>query len=474
MESYDPSLHDERLSSDIESMDDQQQTLNPDFLQLSKSQIAHIRESPAARERRLARNAERMREKRSNESFEEYKKRLEKNALNNRMKRHGESGTEKAMRQVRDAARQRLRRAMETPEQRALRLEKLAERMRLVRRHETPEKRAERLAKAAIRSRERLQRETSVERKIRLQKSSEYARKIRSSKSMSSSMSDNDIDAGEPNCQPNIVISCPQSYQPQVAPCKNESLINIPRAAIQYQLNSPTNYYYTTDTNNSYSLVPADSLIPMSNRESPNIRFVIQPASFASNITTLNIPQCQSIQSVQNHFYNEAPIVKSETSPQNKSRGRPRKAQSYEEVHVKVEAIRPKIEVKLEQPVPEDISTDSERKEKLRLIAEKSRLRRKNESQEQREKRLNDLKERARRRRELVKINETEDEKKERLANQAEYARSRRVKLNSVDEKLKIEKKARELYVKIHDTQLLEKPSVLKILEPIIEMNTFT
>ena len=38
---------------------------------LSKSQMIHLRESPQARERRLARNAERMREKRAKENFDE-------------------------------------------------------------------------------------------------------------------------------------------------------------------------------------------------------------------------------------------------------------------------------------------------------------------------------------------------------------------------------------------------------------------
>lgn len=38
---------------------------------LSKSQMIHLRESPQARARRLARNAERMREKRAKENFDE-------------------------------------------------------------------------------------------------------------------------------------------------------------------------------------------------------------------------------------------------------------------------------------------------------------------------------------------------------------------------------------------------------------------
>lgn len=148
--------------------------------ELTKTKVR--RESPQARERRLQRNAERMRQRRAMETPEERRERLDKNALNNRLRRLGESPTEKVIRQVRDAARQRIRRAMESDDERDSRLKKLAERMREVRKSEAPEIKAERLAKATVRARERIQRETSEERKLRLQKGAENARKTRADK----------------------------------------------------------------------------------------------------------------------------------------------------------------------------------------------------------------------------------------------------------------------------------------------------
>lgn len=147
-----------------------------------KNEVKVRRESPQARERRLQRNAERMRQRRSMETPEQRRERLDKNALNNRLRRLGESPTEKVIRQVRDAARQRIRRAMESDDERDSRLKKLADRMREVRKSEAPEIKAERLAKATVRAREKIQRETSEERRLRLQKGAEYARKSRTDK----------------------------------------------------------------------------------------------------------------------------------------------------------------------------------------------------------------------------------------------------------------------------------------------------
>lgn len=90
-------------------------------------------ESPEAKQRRLARNAQRMREKRSKETEDEYKARLARNAEANRLRRQNESEVQRALRLMKNAARQRLRRANETAEERAKRLAKSAERMRTTR-----------------------------------------------------------------------------------------------------------------------------------------------------------------------------------------------------------------------------------------------------------------------------------------------------------------------------------------------------
>uniref|UniRef100_A0A4Y0BR38 STPR domain-containing protein n=1 Tax=Anopheles funestus TaxID=62324 RepID=A0A4Y0BR38_ANOFN len=185
---------------------------------LTKSQRRFLHESPEARAKRLARNAERMRQKRAAESEEEYRKRmaqnaermrkkraaeteeeyrnrmqrnaecksgeeyqirLAKNAERNRMRRQNETDLERSIRRARSAARERLRRAMETPEQRAIRLAKLAERMRISRANETPQQRALRLAKNAAKAKERLLNETPEQWIERKRKKAEYARQKR-------------------------------------------------------------------------------------------------------------------------------------------------------------------------------------------------------------------------------------------------------------------------------------------------------
>uniref|UniRef100_A0A182NZ88 STPR domain-containing protein n=1 Tax=Anopheles dirus TaxID=7168 RepID=A0A182NZ88_9DIPT len=186
---------------------------------LSKSQRRFLHESAEARAKRLARNAERMRQKRAAESQEEYQKRmvqnaermrkkraaeteqeylrrmqrneeskssdeyqirLAKNAERNRMRRQNETEIERSIRRARSAARERLRRAMETPEQRAVRLAKLAERMRISRANETPDQRAFRLAKNAAKAKQRLLNESPEQWIERKRKKAEYARQKRS------------------------------------------------------------------------------------------------------------------------------------------------------------------------------------------------------------------------------------------------------------------------------------------------------
>lgn len=158
-----------------------------------KKRRAYVNESEEARARRLARNAERMRQKRASETEEEYRLRLAKNAESNRRKRQNETDLERTIRHARSAARERLRRAMETPEQRAVRLAKLAERMRIARANETPEQRAIRLAKNAAKAKERLQKESPEQWIERKRKKAEYARRKRSGNpSSAGSSSSND------------------------------------------------------------------------------------------------------------------------------------------------------------------------------------------------------------------------------------------------------------------------------------------
>ncbi|XP_055544477.1 uncharacterized protein C05D11.13-like isoform X1 [Wyeomyia smithii] len=151
---------------------------------LTKAQRRMLGESEAARVKRLAKNAERMRQKRASETFDEYKLRLAKNAESNRKRRQNETETERSLRHMRNAMRQRLRRAMETPEQKEIRKARLAQRMREVRANETPEQRKIRLEKGAARARHKFLSETSEERAERNRKKAEYARSFRSTKNL--------------------------------------------------------------------------------------------------------------------------------------------------------------------------------------------------------------------------------------------------------------------------------------------------
>lgn len=159
---------------------------------LTKAQRRMLGESEAARAKRLAKNAERMRQKRANETYEEYKIRLAKNAEANRRRRANETEAERALRHMRNAMRQRLRRAMETPEQKAIRKARLAQRMREIRANETPEQRKVRLEKGAARARHKFLTESSEERAERNRKKAEYARAFRSTKGKNSAGQNDD------------------------------------------------------------------------------------------------------------------------------------------------------------------------------------------------------------------------------------------------------------------------------------------
>lgn len=166
-------------------------------------------ESEAARAKRLAKNAERMRQKRANETYEEYKIRLAKNAEANRRRRANETEAERALRHMRNAMRQRLRRAMETPEQKAIRKARLAQRMREIRANETPEQRKIRLEKGAARARHKFLTESSEERAERNRKKAEYARAFRSTKGKNSAGQNDDPAKNAPAAPMDIKVEQP-------------------------------------------------------------------------------------------------------------------------------------------------------------------------------------------------------------------------------------------------------------------------
>lgn len=107
--------------------------LNLDTYQPIKPPSRNSNETAESRQRRLARNALRMREMRSRETNEQYQHRLKKNASANRVRRQNENQVQRALRLMKNAARQRLRRAGESNDERKKRLCKAAERMRVAR-----------------------------------------------------------------------------------------------------------------------------------------------------------------------------------------------------------------------------------------------------------------------------------------------------------------------------------------------------
>lgn len=479
-----------------------EQTSTPNYhdqQNLTRSQLAHLRESPAAKQRRLARNAERMREKRSRESDDERRRRLDKNALNNRLKRLNESPTEKAIRQVRDAARQRLRRAMESSEQREGRLRKLAERMRHVRRQETPERKQDRLSKAAQRARDRLQRETSEERRSRLQKGSEYARRVRSKKSTTGSSISNDTTTSDnsdhnlsqiypntPNSnetKPFNNLKIPQQHQQQQQQHQHHHQHHHHQQHQQQLQQNPhhmqnMNLYDggnpSTSGNNYANFVNFNnSISALAFNHNNDASSLTQPMN--NSLITLNIPHYHTVFSQPHQAKNfNATTIKEEFYPKinpcdnmnqlkhrSGSGGVMMKQQQQHEIEANFQA-----QIKSENNLPKPNELEHQRLERLRKTAELSRLRRNNESEDQRLKRLNDLKVRARKRREAVKQVESDEEKRVRLAKQAEYARTRRQKDTRTPNYPRLSGESQSSLLNS------DKPSVLKILEPIIEMNT--
>lgn len=553
------------FSSDtnVNSSEESQNQLYEDAIKaeiqkLSKNQLVHLRESTAARARRLARNAERMREKRLNENEEDRKKRLERNALNNRLKRHNESTDEKKLRRMRDAARQRVRRALESDEQKKERLVKLAERMRSMRSKETQEQRAERLKKAAERARIRYLSETNEARKARLQKICDRAKKarekvqdIKEEDTQSSIQDFSDMVESEVTISSEvesqeftqlIQITGNQIVSPQPF-CQN--IISIPEASevnkeAQNYINNfsfaiPVTYSYGSSfTNLSTINLTATDSIQVNPVEHQNIfitsndnllnapQYQILTAIPAKSEITINSsnsssssivsspPTISSFQEITSSSLQDFDVAPPTPIIEKKSRGRPRKVyhdpQNWNELpkETKIEYARQQhMEIMVKQEMTDMMknpprgrgrpskgnSNDGERMERLKKMAAMGRIRRANETAEQREARLKNLRERAQQRRDMVYATETEEQRHTRLIRQSEYARNRRLRMNTKEGKALMEKRARELYIKIHnnpessstDTVTLVKndpdndeaktDKFSKILEPIIHMN---
>lgn len=436
----------------------------------------HIYESPEARARRLARNAERMRERRSNETEEEYRIRREKMAAANRQRRLSENELEKAMRHLRDAARQRLRRAMESPEQRATRLEKLAERSRISRMNETPEQKAERNRKCLESNKLRYQRRQAG----LIPKAKSRKEKLQNALSASAAPPQNPTPEAEEKKMPQLF----SKIQPITD--TSHSLMSSPN-------NSYDNLYSTYQ---SYKSSPFPDLPPHIAPNQPKYYGHIQnfvPPQTSSlqyipsfqqnhNVHPTQIPaQTQLLQPTTSHVsqspYNTHAVYAAQPQMDAQpeiTRGRPIKilpSNNYQTVApaLQQEAVR---QHKLNNLLEEQINiimtspkqgrgrpsigseeSDQQREERLRKMREARKLQRDLETPEQREARLKDLSERARKRRINLLSGETEDERRERLKKQAEYARERRNRSQTPQAYRQAQQDAKNLYAKLHNTE---------------------
>lgn len=397
----------------------------------------------------LARNAERMRERRANESEEEYRLRLYKMAEASRLRRRNENEVERSIRLIREAARQRLRRVMESPEQRAIRLEKLAARARLIRQNENPEQRASRLERAAKRQRERYSNK------------SDHGEKQQSS--MSTPSSDSSVQNSDWNVMlpstsiktepvlSNLIISQPTKLLQNPGDNTYTNLVAYPTS--NQSLQSPVKYYsnvpHISSTNAlSIQCLPDISSMNQTNIRPPNVATSISIYPISTNYTqpfmTPNIMTPVRGRPVTIHPSNDYRSVN------------PAQREEAERQFLSHNMLESTINAMLSSPKQgrgrpasrcDDTAAFDERRSKQ---ANARRNQRNNETPEARKARLEDLAQRARKRRELLMATETEEERRKRLAAQAEYARQRRLKLQTPEAVKNQIQKAKVLYSKLH------------------------
>lgn len=396
----------------------------------------------------LARNAERMRERRANESEEEYRLRLYKMAEASRLRRRNENEVERSIRLIREAARQRLRRVMESPEQRAVRLEKLAARARLIRQNESPEQRAARLERAAKRQRERYSNKSDQGDK---QQSS-----ISTPSSDSNSVQNSDWNVMLPSTSiktevlSNLIVQPTKSIQ---HPNDNTYTNLVTYPPNNQSLQSQVKYYGNVPHISSANALSIQCLPDISSMNQANIR----PANVATSISIYPISSNYTQPFMTPNIMQPVRGRPVTIHPSNDYRSvNPAQREEAERQFLSHNMLESTINAMLSSPKQgrgrpasrcDDISGYDERRSKQ---ANARRNQRNNETPEARKARLEDLAQRARKRRELLMATETEEERRKRLANQAEYARQRRLKLQTPEAVKNQIQKAKVLYSKLH------------------------
>lgn len=401
-----------------------------------------------------ARNAERMRERRANESEEEYRMRLYKMAEASRLRRRNENDVERSIRLIREAARQRLRRVMESPEQRAVRLEKLASRARLIRQNENPEQRASRLERAAKRQRERYSNK------------SDHGDKPPSSMSTpssdGSSAPNGDWNVMLPSTSikteagvsvlSNLIVSQPTTkllHNPNDNTYTNLVAYPPPNQSLQNQVK----YYGNVPHISSANALSIQCLPDISSMNQTNIR----PANVATSISIYPISTNYTQPFMTPNIMTPVRGRPVTIHPSNDYRSvNPAQREEAERQFLSHNMLESTINAMLSSPKQgrgrpasrcDDVAGFDERRSKQ---ANARRNQRNNETPEARKARLEDLAQRARKRRELLMATETEEERRKRLSGQAEYARQRRLKLQTPEAVKNQIQKAKVLYSKLH------------------------
>lgn len=399
----------------------------------------------------LARNAERMRDRRANESEEEYRMRLYKMAEASRMRRRNENEVERSIRLIREAARQRLRRVMESPEQRAIRLEKLATRARLIRQNETPEQRASRLERAAKRQRER------------------YSNKSDQGDKQQSSISTPSSDSSAQNSDWNVMLPS-TSIKTEAVTVLSNLIVAQPTKLLQnpsdntytnlvtyapnnQSLQSQVKYYGNVPHISSANALSIQCLPDISSMNQQNIR----PTNVATSISIYPISTNYTQPFMTPNLMTPVRGRPVTIHPSNDYRSvNPAQREEAERQFLSNNMLETTINAMLSSPKQgrgrpasrcDDVSGYDERRSKQ---ANARRNQRNNETPEARKARLEDLAQRARKRRELLMATETEEERRKRLAAQAEYARQRRLKLQTPEAVKNQIQKAKTLYSKLH------------------------
>ncbi|XP_037027827.1 uncharacterized protein LOC119068359 [Bradysia coprophila] len=417
----------------------------------SRPKQRHIYESPEAKARRLARNAERMRERRANESEEEYRLRLYKMAEASRLRRRNENEVERSIRLIREAARQRLRRVMESPDQRAIRLEKLAARARLIRQNESPEQRAARLERAAKRQRERYSNKSDQGDKQQSSMSTPSSESSAQNSEWNVMIPGTTIKTETVSVLSNLIGSQPTKLVQNPSDNTYTNLVSYPPN--NQSLQSQVKYYGNVPHISSANALSIQCLPDISSMNQTNIR----PTNVATSISIYPISTHYTQPFMTPNIMTPVRGRPVTIHPSNDYRSvNPAQREEAERQFLSHNMLESTINAMLSSPKQgrgrpasrcDNTSGYDERRTKQ---ANARRNQRNNETPEARKARLEDLAQRARKRRELLMATETEEERRKRLANQAEYARQRRLKLQTPEAVKSQIQKAKVLYSKLH------------------------